>query len=142
MAAYRLALTNSCIKCYCINEKGRMELCEFLILSVSFPLFSLPHFSKTFVVECHASNGEIGAILSPDRHPFAYLSKALSDEHRVRNSAIAMHVTLNQRVNMKSSIIPLNTTCDVLWERNKLPKSSGCLGWNAGTIPLIILPSA
>ncbi|KAI5324166.1 hypothetical protein L3X38_033239 [Prunus dulcis] len=44
-----------------------------------------------------------------------------------------MHVTLNQRVNMKSSIIPLNTTCDVLWERNKLPGSSGCLGWNAGT---------
>lgn len=105
-------------------------------------IFALPHFSKTFVVECDASNGEIGAILSQDRHPIAYLSKALSDKHRVCNFAIVMHMTLNQKVNMKSSIIPWNTTCDVLWERNKLLGSNGCLGRNGGTISLIILPFA
>ncbi|CAL9030351.1 unnamed protein product [Prunus brigantina] len=46
------------------------------------PILALPDFTKDFVIECDASNGGIGAILSQDRHPIAYLSKALSPKHR------------------------------------------------------------
>ncbi|CAL2229891.1 unnamed protein product [Prunus armeniaca] len=46
------------------------------------PILALPDFTKDFVIECDASNGGTGAILSQDRHPIAYLSKALSPKHR------------------------------------------------------------
>ncbi|CAL8152375.1 unnamed protein product [Prunus armeniaca] len=46
------------------------------------PILALLDFNKDFVIECNASNGGIGAILSQDCHPIAYLSKALSTKNR------------------------------------------------------------
>nr|GEZ58908.1 retrovirus-related Pol polyprotein from transposon 297 family [Tanacetum cinerariifolium] len=42
------------------------------------PILRLPDFSKNFVVECDASSDGMGAILSQDDHPVAYLSKVFS----------------------------------------------------------------
>lgn len=45
------------------------------------PILALLDFNKDFVIECDASNGGIGAILSQDCHSITYLSKALSTKH-------------------------------------------------------------
>ena len=47
-------------------------------LMCSAPVLQLPDFTKPFVVETDASGGGIGAILIPEGHPIAFLSKALS----------------------------------------------------------------
>ncbi|CAN6472899.1 unnamed protein product [Victoria cruziana] len=45
---------------------------------VSAPVLTLPNFTKIFVVETDACDVGVGAVLSQDGHPIAYMSKALT----------------------------------------------------------------
>lgn len=50
---------------------------------MSTPLLALRDFNKDFVVETDAFDVGIGAVLTQDGHPIAYMSKALSPKHQI-----------------------------------------------------------
>ena len=47
------------------------------------PLLSLPNFTTEFTVETDACGEGVGAVLVQEGRPIAYLSKALSDKHKL-----------------------------------------------------------
>lgn len=53
----------------------------------SAPVLQLQDFSKIFVVETDASYAGLGAVLSQDNHPIAFISKALG----VRNLGLYIY---------------------------------------------------
>ena len=49
----------------------------------SCPILALPDFSKTFVVECDALGGGVGAILKQGQHPIAFKSRKLQTRENI-----------------------------------------------------------
>lgn len=49
---------------------------------ISAPVLALPNLSKAFCIETDASAAGIGAVLTQDGHPLAYISRALGPRSR------------------------------------------------------------
>lgn len=59
------------------NEEANEAFSLLKAAMTQTPVLQLPDFSKPFILETDASYNGIGAVLMQDKHPLAYLSKAL-----------------------------------------------------------------
>lgn len=67
------------------SDEATKSLCWLKRAMTVLPILRLPDFSKPFVVETDASGTGIGAVLSQDNHPVAYISKGFSSSGRVKS---------------------------------------------------------
>lgn len=67
---------------FCLTEETKVAWDALKKALVSAPVLTLPNFYETFVVEVDACSKGIGAVLSQNRKPIAFVSKALSPKQQ------------------------------------------------------------
>ncbi|KAM1805114.1 hypothetical protein ACFX12_030900 [Malus domestica] len=69
------------------SETTDKAFSAFKLALASTLVLALPDFAKPFILECDASNSEIGVVLSQDNHPIEFPSKPLS----LKNQALSVY---------------------------------------------------
>jgi hypothetical protein len=64
------------------SEQTRQPFEELKIAMTSTPILAMPDFNETFIIETDACDGGIGAVLVQKGQPIAFLSKALTNQHK------------------------------------------------------------
>jgi len=75
---------NELVKKGVVYKWGKYQKKAFETLKqklINAPLLALPNFSKTFEIECDASNVGIGVVLLQEGHSIAYFSEKLKGSH-------------------------------------------------------------
>ena len=62
---------------YLWNKEAQSAFTSLKEALTNAPIFGIPDFSKTFIVEIDAFTHGIGAMLTQSRHPLAFISKTL-----------------------------------------------------------------
>lgn len=70
---------------FCWTPKAMQAFNRLKEAMSELPVLRLPDFSKPFVVETDASGSGIGAVLSQENRPVAYISKGFSSKGRVKS---------------------------------------------------------
>lgn len=61
------------------SEQANTAMARLKAALTTAPVLALPDFQQTFHIECDASEGGVGAVLTQDGRPIAFYSKALSE---------------------------------------------------------------
>lgn len=69
------------------NEQAQDAFEQLKVAMVSTPVLALPNFDRPFSIETDACDTGIGAVLVPEGHPVAYMSKALG----IRNKKLSTY---------------------------------------------------